>query len=253
MALIEDLDRQGTFLFRWRSYVPSVILLLSFVYIRDYRYVGGSYETHLLFMTGCFCVSLLGVLVRALTIGFTPERTSGRNTKKQVADEVNLTGMYSIWRHPLYIGNFLIFLGIVLTAFSLSFVLIFILFYWFYYERIIFTEEQFMRNKFGRGYLDWADKTPVFLPALAKYQAPRLGFSFRNILKREYPTLAGAIAAFTIYDLAIIYYNQPELWASGWKNLFNTYHAVFFGFGFVFYVFVRTIVKTTRLLHVEGR
>lgn len=253
MALIEDLERQGTFLFRWRSYVPSIIILISFVFIKDYRYLNGNYHSHLLYMALCFLVSLSGAFVRAFTIGYTPARTSGRNTKEQIADEVNKTGIYSIWRHPLYIGNFLIFLGVVLISFSFSFTLIFILFYWFYYERIIFTEEWFMRTKFKENYLSWADKTPVFLPKFSNYQKPGLDFSVRNILKREYPTLFGIMVAFTMYDLIIIYFNEPNLVQTGWQNLFNLYHAAFFGTGALFYITIRIIVKTTKILHVQGR
>lgn len=186
MAFIEDLDKQGNLLFRWRSYIPGIIILLSFFYLPSTRYFGGTHETHLLYVIVCFFVSLLGIGVRAITIAFVPAMTSGRNTKKQVADTVNKTGIYSIFRHPLYIGNFLIFLGIVLVLKSLSFTLIFVLFYWFYYERIIFAEEYFMRNKFKEQYLNWAAQTPIFFPNFSNFKKPELPFSFKNILKREH-------------------------------------------------------------------
>ena len=53
-----------------------------------------------------------------------------------------------------------------------------------YYERIMYTEEFFLRNKFGEGYLNWANQTPAILPQFKKYVSPNLTFSFRNILKR---------------------------------------------------------------------
>ena len=34
------------------------------------------------------------------------KNTSGRNTHDQVADSLNTSGIYSIVRHPLYVGNF---------------------------------------------------------------------------------------------------------------------------------------------------
>ena len=53
-------------------------------------------------------VSLLGEAIRIFTVGYAPRNTSGRNTiTGQIADELNVTGIYSQLRHPLYLGNFL--------------------------------------------------------------------------------------------------------------------------------------------------
>lgn len=60
----------------------------------------------------CIAVSLFGLLIRAVTIGFTPKGTSGRNTKEgQVAEVLNTKGIYSVVRHPLYLGNYFMWLG----------------------------------------------------------------------------------------------------------------------------------------------
>ncbi|MCE9499753.1 MAG: lipid A Kdo2 1-phosphate O-methyltransferase [Leptospira sp.] len=253
MALIEEFENQGSTLFRYRSYVPLVIILISIFFLPDYKYPGYSYESHLIYGAVCFGVSIFGLIIRCITIGYAPGRTSGRNTKEQIADVVNQTGIYSLIRHPLYVGNFFMFFGIVLFLMSLSMCIVFILFYWFYYERIMFTEEQFLRKKFGDEYLAWANKTPALIPNFKNYRSPSLSFSFRNILKREYAGLFGVVVFFTLYDLAMIYFNEPELGLNAWPYLFKPVHAWFFGAGLIFYVIIRIIVKTTKLLEVEGR
>lgn len=253
MALIEELDKQGTFLFRWRTYVPSIIIIISAFFVSEYRYSGGTYESHLLYGGLCFLFSLLGLFIRCFTIGYAPEKTSGRNTKGQVAETVNQTGIYSLVRHPLYIGNFFMFLGIVLFCKSLSFTLIFFLFYWFYYERIMFTEEQFLRNKFGMKYTKWAGLTPAVIPNFSGYKKPEIGFSFKNILKREYPSLFGIIMMFALYDLIFVYFNEPELAKQGLMAIVKPIHIYVFSGAISFYIVVRVIVKATKLLHVEGR
>ncbi|NLL27934.1 MAG: DUF1295 domain-containing protein [Bacteroidales bacterium] len=43
---------------------------------------------------------------------FIPKGISGKNTEKQIADFLNTKGMYSIVRHPLYLGDFLMWLGL---------------------------------------------------------------------------------------------------------------------------------------------
>lgn len=46
------------------------------------------------------------------TIGQVPKGTSGRNTSQQVADTLSTDGVYSVVRHPLYLGNFLMCMGV---------------------------------------------------------------------------------------------------------------------------------------------
>jgi len=253
MALLEEFDEQGNFLFRWRSYVPSVIIGLSIFYIKDSTYINGDYFANLGLIVFFFLISLFGLFIRCVTIGYAPEKTSGRNTKSQVAETVNQTGIYSLVRHPLYIGNFFMFLGVVLILKSLSFTLIFMLFYWMYYERIMFTEEQFLRNKFGSTYIEWSNKTPAILPRFKNYQSPNLEFSFKNILKREYPSLFGITIMFIFYDILLIINNESNRLQNGFTGLLYFHHLVIFIIAFLFYIITRIIVKFTKLLHVEGR
>ena len=58
-------------------------------------------------------IGLFGVLLRLYTVDFTPNNTSGRNTSEgQIADELNTTGLYSLTRNPLYVGNFFMWMGL---------------------------------------------------------------------------------------------------------------------------------------------
>ena len=98
----------------------------------------------------CLAVALVGLGVRAFTVGCVPERTSGRNTKEgHVANRLNVAGMYSIVRHPLYLGNFIIWIGVAMYCAVWWLVAIVALLFCVYYERIIFAEEEFLRYRFG--------------------------------------------------------------------------------------------------------
>ena len=64
-------------------------------------------------------VSLFGLAVRVRTAGHTPDRTSDRRTAEgQVPDEPNTTGIYSVMRNPLYVGDLFKWPGIALSACS---------------------------------------------------------------------------------------------------------------------------------------
>jgi hypothetical protein len=57
--------------------------------------------------------------------------------------------------------------------------------FWVYYERIIFAEEMFLRDKFGDSYLKWANNTSIFLPKTFKYKSSFVPFNLRKIVRKE--------------------------------------------------------------------
>jgi hypothetical protein len=192
-------------------------------------------------------VSLFGQVIRILTVGFAPKNTSGRNTVNgQIADELNVTGIYSILRHPLYLGNFFMWLGPVLFLRSVWFIVVFGLLYWLYYERIMFAEEQFLRRKFGDIYDEWSETVNSFIPYSFKYIPPKLPFSVINVLKREYNSIVNIFGIFTLLDLFRNYYLSERIYLTKmWIYLFVS--------AFVIWIVVRTIHKRTKWLEVEGR
>ncbi len=103
MALIEEMENSGAWLFRWRSYLPLFALIVLVVLMKDFSYPYNDHHFDMIWELFCLSISFMGLGIRALTIGQTPRRTSGRNTKKQVAESLNTTGIYSLVRHPLYL------------------------------------------------------------------------------------------------------------------------------------------------------
>jgi protein-S-isoprenylcysteine O-methyltransferase Ste14 len=192
-------------------------------------------------------VSVFGLLIRALTVGFTPKNTSGRNTVNgQVADELNVTGIYSLLRHPLYLGNFFMWLGPVLFLRSVEAALLFLLIYWLYYERIMFAEEQFLRSKFGDIYDKWSEKVSSIIPYSFNYIRPSLPFSVRIVLKKEYNSFVNIFVIFTILDLFRNYFLSERIYLTGmWIWLFVSAGLI--------WIALRTIEKRTHWLDVEGR
>lgn len=248
MALREELEKQGSWFFRWRSYLPLLIIPILLIALRNSEYLelvfGDTADN--LYEGLCIVISFLGLTIRCIIIGYVPEGTSGRNTKGQEAKALNITGMYSILRHPLYFGNFIIFLGITLFVQVWWFILIAILAFFVYYERIIFAEEEFLRKQFGNLYLKYADKTPVFWPNFENWQQPSLPFSFRNVLRREHSGFFAIIASFTFLEII------GDLFVEGRLEL-NLGWIISFSVGLLIYLALVTLKKKTRLLHGEGR
>ena len=186
MPLREEFEKTGNLMFRWRSYLPLLAVGIVFAGMMYYKHPGQCDKWDDLVEIACMAVAFFGEGIRMYVAGHVPKRTSGRNTSGQVADDINKTGLYSIVRHPLYLGNFFIILGISMMLFIWWFILLSVLIFWLYYERIAFAEEEFLRKKFGDAYLEWANKTPAFIPRFKNWKKPELPFSLKAALKKEY-------------------------------------------------------------------
>ncbi|MCL2435730.1 MAG: isoprenylcysteine carboxylmethyltransferase family protein [Lentimicrobiaceae bacterium] len=247
MALQETFEIQGNWLFKRRSLFPLFILIpgvLWYVFLLYNHQV----SVHAWWIDFLFlCIGFLGLGIRIFTIGFTPVGTSGRNTGKgQIAEQLNTSGIYSIVRHPLYLGNFFMWLAPVLILSDLWFTLFFCAFYWIYYERIMFAEEQFLRKKFGQAYLDWANETPAFFPKFWQYKKTSLKFSLKNILKREYSGFFGLVFIMTMLRMTGFAVTTKQLYLDmPW--------VVIFLMAFVIFLSLKILKKFTKVLDVEGR
>jgi protein-S-isoprenylcysteine O-methyltransferase Ste14 len=185
--LIHELEAQGNWLFKYRSYVPLVLLPFAVLAVSELGgYLGESATIEVINEIGCFLISLSGLAVRGMAIGYALPGTSGRNTEGQIAEHLNTKGIYSVIRHPLYLGNMLMMLGILLSTRSLLLTISGMLFYLLFYERIIAAEEAFLLNKFGETFRQWAARTPALWPRRAKWQDPELRFSWRAAIKGEF-------------------------------------------------------------------
>lgn len=202
MALKEELEKQGNWLFKYRSILPIGILFVGLVVFIQTNLQKKTPDCIIYYEFFFLLVSLVGLAIRIYTVGHTPKNTSGRNTAEgQVADTLNTTGIYSVVRNPLYLGNFFMWLGPALMTENIWFIISFILFYWIYYERIIYAEEQFLERKFGNNYRAWADKVPVFIPKLEMFTSNSLSFSIKKVIKKEKNGLFAVFLIFMIFDL----------------------------------------------------
>lgn len=200
MALIKSLENQGNFLFRYRGQIPLFLFALAipFIFITDYSLYSMNFLSFCILL-GVF-ISILGFLIRFYTIGTTPRGTSGRNTREQVALQLNTTGIYSLLRHPLYLGNFLIWLGISITTINIFFIIIMSLLFWIYYERIMIAEESFLNMRFGKKYVEWSSYVPAFIPSFSFFRKTNVNFSFTSVLRREYSSFLACVIGFVYID-----------------------------------------------------
>ena len=246
MALAEEFEKAGNRFFRWRSYLPLVMAGLFLLALLDYRGRGTGGTPAGWWEFFCLAVSLAGLGMRFFTVGFVPAGTSGRNIRGQVAATLNTTGMYSVVRNPIYLGNAVIWLGLSLVLQSWWLTTIVLLLFVLFYERIIFAEERFLREKFGDEFLAWAGQTPIILPRWRQWQGAALSFSWKSAINREYSTFFAIIASFTVLQFLRELIAARQIMVNGlWLTIFLA--------SAVIYVGIRLLKKKTKILATTGR
>jgi len=245
MALVHEFEQSGNWLFKRRSWLPAAFILTGIIvlYLTNRQAILFSPTEELIFLA----VSLFGQAIRIYTVGYAPKNTSGRNTAAgQIADELNTSGIYSIVRHPLYVGNFFMWLGPVLFVRTPVFLIFFILVYWLYYERIMFAEEQFLRGKFGETYDKYSEKVKAVIPGFRGFVKPALPFSVKSVLRREYNSFVNIFIIFVLLDLFRNYFLSERVY------LTPLWIYIVIPAGLV-WIMIRLIFKRTSLLNDENR
>ena len=246
MGLREEFEATGNWLFRRRGYLPLLLFPLLLVAARGSTYPSEDHRLDVAWEGVCLLLALTGLALRVATVGFVPRDTSGRNTRGQLAGSLNTSGFYSVVRHPLYLGNYLMWLGVALFPRSWWAPVIVSLVFWLYYERIMFAEEEFLRRKFGPLYTSWAAITPAFLPRLTLWRRPGARFCLLTVLRREHSSLLALMASLTVLEVASEHaYTGRVVVDPVWGTALAA--------TLVLCLAVRVVKHRTRLLHVEGR
>jgi protein-S-isoprenylcysteine O-methyltransferase Ste14 len=242
VMIAERMARDGAWLFRHRGILPLFLLIPGLWSLCHFQYLAGSHSAQHVWDWICLSVSIFGLVIRATTVGFVDNGTSGRNTACQIATELNTTGWYSVVRNPLYLGNFLITMGIIMVPADLSLIAITGCLFWIYYERIISAEEEFLRQKFGKAYVAWSCATPLFMPRLSGWVAPSRSFRVRMVLRREY-------CAVLLIGIAFLLLNFLEHVVAEQRYYVDSAWVIFFGCTLSIFLTLRTLKKKTTILN----
>jgi len=248
MALVHSFEENGNFLFRYRGQIPAILFLASIpvIYFTDYDWLKSEDGNQFVWLIIAALVSFSGQVVRAIAIGTANKYTSGRNTKEQVADALNTKGIYSTVRHPLYLGNYLMWIGIVLYVLNPWYVIVVTLLFWLYYERIMFAEERFLERKFGEDYISWSKSVPAFIPSMKNYKKSEIPFSMKTILRQEYSGITATIIGFLFVEMLRDYKLN-----GGFEN--NPNYWIVLGVALGISLVLRTLKHHTKILHEEDR
>jgi protein-S-isoprenylcysteine O-methyltransferase Ste14 len=142
-------------------------------------------------------LSLLGEVVRIISVGFSFYGTSGRESYLK-AENLNTSGIYSIVRNPLYVGNFLIFMGL-LIVFSNGFAMMaFAVFLWVQIYFIILVEEEFLKKNFGDRYDRYCSQVNRIIPNFKDYVKNKNPFRLKKAIFKESDSVFNMLMMFIL-------------------------------------------------------
>jgi protein-S-isoprenylcysteine O-methyltransferase Ste14 len=150
--------RVGAVLFRNRSWLPVPFLLVTLLapsHANWYNWIVG------------FVLIIIGEMIRLA--GVSAAGTVTRRRSRDVQRLVNY-GAFAWVRNPLYVGNFLIWMGFVVISGVLWFLPIAIVLFAIEYTLIVAYEEGVLESIFGAEYLAYKQTTPRWFPRPPKHQ-----------------------------------------------------------------------------------
>lgn len=183
----------GTFLFKYRSFTPIPLIILVFIIFKP---IDRGENNILLNLSGIF-ISLLGEFLRIISVGYSFKGTSGRETFLR-ADALNTTGIYSVVRNPLYIGNFLMFTGIVIVFSNFLALMIFSVFLFLQYYFIIQAEENYLKGEYGRSYNNYCSQVRQIIPTFKNYRKNQNPFNLKKVIFKENDSIFNMLVMFML-------------------------------------------------------
>jgi protein-S-isoprenylcysteine O-methyltransferase Ste14 len=183
----------GNVLFKWRSFTPIPLIALVFIIFKPVNL----YEKNIILNLAGLLISILGESIRIIAVGYSFTGTSGRETFLR-ADALNTTGIYAIVRNPLYIGNFLMFTGIVIAFSNVLAILVFAVFLILQYYFIILAEENFLKGKYGEPFEAYCCQVRRIMPTFKNYKRNQNPFSLKKVLFKENDSIFNMLMMFLL-------------------------------------------------------
>ena len=171
----------GNFLFRNRNGIFPLFYLMLFIPSSEV------FPNPVTAMIIGFSVTILGQLIRVITIGLVYIIRGGKD-RRVYAEDLVTTGIFAHCRNPLYVGNILILVGLGIASNSLLFMAVFTPLFLFFWQAIVLAEENYLRGKFGEqydAYCKRVDRWLINFKGLGKTMRS-MQFKWKRVLIREY-------------------------------------------------------------------
>ena len=105
-------------------------------------------------------------------------------------------GPYALTRNPLYLGSFIMALGIIIAGQGYWLLLAFGAFFALFYFPVMRAEEQELLQSHGEQFVEYAKRVPRFFPGFRTASPPTSTFLWSRVIRnREHHTMIGLAVA----------------------------------------------------------
>ncbi len=105
-------------------------------------------------------------------------------------------GPYALTRNPLYLGSFLMALGVLIAGQGYWLLIPFLAFYLGLYIPVMRAEEKELLEGYGSAFVEYSQQVPLFFPNFARFGQGASDFLWSRVIRnREHRTVAGLILA----------------------------------------------------------
>lgn len=183
---MSPLARVGAVFYRYRKFFIPGMMVLVLAAFRPVALGESRWLDTLLDLLGV-AVVLCGQTLRAAVIGYAYIRRGGKDGKAY-ADDLQTGGLFAHARNPLYLGNLILLLGLLIVYNSPGAYLVAFPFAVFFYAAIVAAEEEYLRGRFGESYEDYCRRVPRWIPNFRGMRESLAGMSFnwRRLVRKEY-------------------------------------------------------------------
>jgi protein-S-isoprenylcysteine O-methyltransferase Ste14 len=189
----------GRIVFRYRDVLVPILLLALLIVARPHAPFGSESLDHALDAIG-FLIAATGQALRITVIGFAYIQRGGAN-KQLSAPTLVCEGFYAHCRNPMYVGDFLLFIGLAVIYNSPLVYCVVLPIVATVLVAMVSAEETFLRQRFGAEYEAYCRRVNRFIPRLRglRETTREMRFDWRRVLRKEYgTTFAWVSAAFAL-------------------------------------------------------
>jgi protein-S-isoprenylcysteine O-methyltransferase Ste14 len=185
--------------FKFRSYTPIPIGVMIVYFARS--------ESSLLLLG--ISLLLIGEFIRIWAVSYAGGET---RTRKVGAPALCTSGPYAFVRNPLYVGNMLMYVGIVMIAGAVNVWLMAattFLFFLIQYSLIVSLEEETLNTLFGQEYLNYKANVPAIFPRFSPWENPenRKPARILKTLKTEKRTLQNVFLVLVLITIRLQFFS----------------------------------------------
>jgi len=236
------MEKIGRYFFRTRNTVFPILLIGTLVIFPPRGFGNTGWDA--LALVGLVMLAL-GQSLRVLTVGLDYIKRGGKN-KQIYADRLVTGGIYAHCRNPMYTGNILIALGLLLVAGNPVALALGGAFVLFVYDAIRRSEEAYLREHFGDQYESFVARTRRWIPRLRGLRATVRAYRFDwpGVVVKEYTTLYSTLLLLT-----------GVVWVKAWRGGTLPAHGVWIytAFGLFTALFLAArYLKKVRLWRARG-